>query len=152
MGTCVHVYPFQVLHVCMCVCLLQSAILGESNNRFSLNLGSNNKSMSPHSTIAVSVRGIHDLAASPCGTRIAAACCDGSLRIYDVASGSLLGGCQSYYGALQCCMFSPDGRCVHVVSPTPVTPHPRPTPPLSSHVLVAHTDSDKPIIKQSRPA
>ncbi len=94
----------------VCVPAIQSAILGESSNRFSLGLGSTGKSPSPHSTITVSARGIHDLAASPCGTRIAAAGCDGSLRIYDVPSGSMLGGCQSYYGAFLCCMFSPDGR------------------------------------------
>jgi hypothetical protein len=92
-------------------CHMQSQVLGDSSNRFSLSLGSSGKASAPQ-TFAVGGRGVTDLAASPCGTRLAVACADGALRLLEVTTGSVVGGFQAYYGSLLCCSFSPDGRCV----------------------------------------
>lgn len=82
-----------------------------SSSKFSLGLGSSSKtSTTPTSSHTISGGGINDLAAAPCGTRVAAACRDGAVRLVDVASGTVIGGFQSYYGAMLCCAFSRDGR------------------------------------------
>lgn len=44
-----------------------------------------------------------------------AACRDGAVRIMMAGSGQVVGGFHSYYGAMLCCSFSHDGRCVLVL-------------------------------------
>jgi len=56
--------------------------------------------------------GVSDLSYSPDGRLLAAACRDGALRVHDAATGAVVGGARSYYGALLCCAFSHDGRYV----------------------------------------
>ncbi|EFJ52199.1 hypothetical protein VOLCADRAFT_87114 [Volvox carteri f. nagariensis] len=89
----------------------QTHITGEGSGKF-LSLGSSSKSQSPSSTIAISGGGINDVAVSPDGRQLAAACRDGALRLIDIGTGTVVGGFCSYYGALLCCAFSPDGKYV----------------------------------------
>ncbi|GIL43152.1 hypothetical protein Vafri_973 [Volvox africanus] len=89
----------------------KSHLTGEGSGKF-LSLGSSSKSQSPSSTIAISGGGINDVAVSPDGRQLAAACRDGTLRVIDVSTGTVVGGFCSYYGALLCCAFSPDGKYV----------------------------------------
>ena len=97
-----------------CPHTLQSALLGEGTSKFSLsNLGTSHKnSHSPINTFTVPGGGINDMAASPCGTKLAVASRDGCIRLLDVANGSTVGGFHSYYGAMLTCCFSPDGKYV----------------------------------------
>ncbi len=52
---------------------------------------------------------IRDLAASPDGTLLAAACKDGAVRLIDFASGALTRSIQAHAGGADCAAFSPDG-------------------------------------------
>mmetsp|Transcript_15945 Transcript_15945/g.34445 ORF Transcript_15945/g.34445 Transcript_15945/m.34445 type:complete len:454 (-) Transcript_15945:734-2095(-) len=90
----------------------KSTVLGEGGSKFSLNIGSSSKSTNPLSSFTINGGGINDLAASPDATRLAAACKDGVLRLLDVATGTVVGGFTTYYGAMLCCTFSPDGKFV----------------------------------------
>lgn len=87
----------------------QAHLTGEGSGKFSLSLGSSSKSQAPSSTITISGGGINDVAASPDGRQLAAACRDGALRLVDLGTGTVVAGFTSYYGALLCCAFSPDG-------------------------------------------
>lgn len=86
---------------------------GSGGGKFSLSIGSSSKtSQSPSATIPISGGGINDIAISPDARQLAAACRDGALRVVDLATGTVVGGFTSYYGALLCCAFSPDGKYV----------------------------------------
>ncbi len=86
-------------------------MVGETASKF-LSLGSSNKNVSPLTTFNLNGGAVSDIAMSPDGTRMAAACRDGVLRILDVANGSVVAGMQSYFGAMLCCSFSGDGKYV----------------------------------------
>lgn len=88
----------------------QAAVIGESASKF-LSLKSSNKNPGPVSSFNLGAP-ITDIAPSPDGTKLAAACRDGVLRLLDVAAGTVVGGFQSYFGATLCCSFSADGRFV----------------------------------------
>ncbi|KAG2495709.1 hypothetical protein HYH03_006309 [Edaphochlamys debaryana] len=90
----------------------KSHLTGEGSGKFSLSLGSGNKSQAPSSTIQLTGGGVNDIAVSPDGRLLAAACRDGALRLVDLGSGGVVGGFCSYYGALLCCAFSPCGKFV----------------------------------------
>jgi hypothetical protein len=65
----------------------------EKDSKFSLNIGSKGASSIPHiNSISVPGGGINDLAASPCGSKLAVACKDGCCRVLDVSSGTVLQG------------------------------------------------------------
>lgn len=90
----------------------QTHLLGETSGKFSLSLGSSSKSQTPSTVIPINGGGISDAAVSPDGRTVAVACRDGALRLVDLASGTVVCGCSSYYGAVLCCAFSPDGKYV----------------------------------------
>ncbi|KAG2442792.1 hypothetical protein HXX76_002871 [Chlamydomonas incerta] len=87
-------------------------LTGEGSGKFSLSLGSSSKSQAPSATITISGGGINDVALAPDGKQLAAACRDGALRLVDLGTGTVVAGFASYYGALLCCAFSPDGKYV----------------------------------------
>ncbi|GFR41197.1 hypothetical protein Agub_g1867 [Astrephomene gubernaculifera] len=89
----------------------KAQVTGEGSGKFSLSLGSSSKSQSP-SIIPLGGGGVNDVAPSPDGRHLAAACRDGSLRVVELGSGAVVAGFCSYYGALLCCCFSPDGKYV----------------------------------------
>ncbi|GAX85219.1 hypothetical protein CEUSTIGMA_g12639.t1 [Chlamydomonas eustigma] len=91
----------------------KSSVVGEPSSKFSLGLGSSKKDHTPLATFNLNT-GITDAVLSPDGTRLAVTCRDGSLRLLDPSTGSVLGGMQSYYGAFTCCCFSQDGKYVAV--------------------------------------
>ncbi|KXZ56614.1 hypothetical protein GPECTOR_1g553 [Gonium pectorale] len=90
----------------------ETHLTGEGSGKFSLSLGSRDKAQAPSSTIQISGGGINDVAVSPDGRQLAAACRDGALRLLDLATGTVQCGFSSYYGALLCAAFSPDGKYV----------------------------------------
>lgn len=49
---------------------------------------------------------------SPDGSRLAAACDDGVLRIFDFTDARYIGGCRGYHGAVLCCSFDRTGEIV----------------------------------------
>lgn len=56
--------------------------------------------------------GVAAVAPSPDGSSLAVASKDGCLRVYDLKSGTLITGFQSYYGGLLCCAWSHNGKLI----------------------------------------
>ena len=55
---------------------------------------------------------VEAIAFAPDGRRLGTCGRDGVFRLFDVESGTLVGGCTSYYGAFLCLAWSPDGQFV----------------------------------------
>ncbi|KAK4997987.1 hypothetical protein LTR66_002709 [Elasticomyces elasticus] len=73
---------------------------------------SKNQKTNPVAVWQVSNQRINACAISPDGRHLAVVSEDGSLRIIDFLREQLVSLHSSYYGALLCCTFSPDGRYV----------------------------------------
>ncbi|KAK5000760.1 hypothetical protein LTR66_000446 [Elasticomyces elasticus] len=73
---------------------------------------SKNQKTNPVAVWKVSNQRINACAISPDGRHLAVVSEDGSLRIIDFLREQLVSLHSSYYGALLCCTFSPDGRYV----------------------------------------
>eukprot|EP00879_Flechtneria_rotunda_P028765 GHRR01030985.1.p1 GENE.GHRR01030985.1~~GHRR01030985.1.p1 ORF type:complete len:472 (+),score=191.29 GHRR01030985.1:604-2019(+) len=73
---------------------------------------SRTSSQAPCQTINVNGGGINDAAFSPDGSRLAVACRDGTVRLLDWPNGNCVGGYSSYYGAVLCVCWSPNGALV----------------------------------------
>lgn len=93
--------------------ITQSSVLApaEGLSKWTLTSSRAAGSSTPSSSWALGT-GINDVAVSPDGSKLAAACRDGTLRLIDLASGDVVGGTQSYYGALLCCCFNAAGSYV----------------------------------------
>lgn len=87
-----HTYlPLTAKHAAPPPPVYQSGPVGEGSGKF-LSLGSGPKATTPSHTIQLAGGGLHDLALSPDGCKLAAACADGALRVVDMATGTVVGG------------------------------------------------------------
>jgi len=90
-----------------------ASMVGESSSAKLLSqLSSKSSGLNPINTINPGGGGINDVSFSPDGARLAVACRDGSCRVLDWPSGHCTAGFQSYYGAVLCCSWSPDGNYI----------------------------------------
>jgi len=76
---------------CSCCCPLQpqASVLHEGNSKLALALGANSKPPIPFVIISVSGGGLHDVAVSPNGMYLAAACRDGAVRVISTSNGQV---------------------------------------------------------------
>ncbi len=95
---------------------LHQKIIGNSSDTRLLERTSNDCTLRPTATAQQLHRaggvGVAAAAVSPSGKQIALACRDGTLRVLEIPSGTLIAGFKSYYGGLLCCSWSQDGKLI----------------------------------------
>lgn len=87
---------------------------GTSEHRFNIkkSIQSRNQKTNPVAVWKVSNMKVNSIAFSPDGQLLAVVCDDGTLTIFDYINERVLDVYRSYYGALLCVTWSPDGRYV----------------------------------------
>ncbi|KAK5113240.1 hypothetical protein LTR62_003576 [Meristemomyces frigidus] len=87
---------------------------GHSKNKFHIkkSVQSKNQKTNPVAVYSISNMKINQTAFSPDGCLLAIVCADGCLTILDYINERVLDVYRSYYGALLCVTWSPDGRYV----------------------------------------